>query len=56
MDSVMSDAGFRLDWHAEASFGPPEQPIFEAAGKGPLFHEVVRIPAVFVASWTRCDP
>ena len=51
LDRVAKAAGMRLRWTAEAAFDLPELPLFELAGKGHTFAELIRTPAVFAASW-----
>jgi ubiquinone/menaquinone biosynthesis C-methylase UbiE len=48
-----SVADLQPDWFMEASFGEPERHIFEAASKQGDFEAISRVPAIYVASWTR---
>jgi len=55
LDRIAQASGMRLQWTAEAAFDLPELPLFELAAKRALFAEVRRTPAVFAASWVKCD-
>jgi malonyl-CoA O-methyltransferase len=46
-------AGLREQACIEAQFGEPERAIFLSAGKGHLFSEMSRIPAVWIVVWTK---
>jgi ubiquinone/menaquinone biosynthesis C-methylase UbiE len=46
-------AGLQLTTHCDASFGEPEQSVFERAGKQHLFTRLSSIPAVAIDVWRR---
>jgi hypothetical protein len=43
----------RFEWRTEDTFGLPELPLFEQAGKKDRFDFVRDTPAVFAASWVK---
>jgi len=51
--AAAQSAGLRQEACKEAQFGEPERAIFSSAGKGQLFSEMSRIPAVWIAAWTK---
>ena len=44
-------AGLRPVWMLEASFGEPERPLFEQAGKAKAFLATQQVPAILLYSW-----
>jgi SAM-dependent methyltransferase len=45
--------GLTLEEHIDATFGPAERLLFEAAGRADLFEAACAIPAVLLTRWTR---
>jgi malonyl-CoA O-methyltransferase len=43
----------KLEERIDATFGPAERPLFEAAGRADLFEAACAIPAVLLTRWTR---
>lgn len=53
IETSARQAGLRLVWKVEASFGEQERVLFERAGRGNAFDAAQRIPAILASAWTR---
>lgn len=53
LDQCARGAGLTRAWRIEASFGEPERPIFQRAGKERLFERARLIPGVLVTLWRK---
>ena len=53
--AVFDELGWNLSVAIEAEFGPPEMPIFEAAGRLHRFHEAEGRPAIYLIHLRRRD-
>jgi ubiquinone/menaquinone biosynthesis C-methylase UbiE len=53
LDFIASASGMQLQWRAEDTFGLPELPLFQLAGKRDRFDSVRHTPAVLAASWVQ---
>jgi ubiquinone/menaquinone biosynthesis C-methylase UbiE len=53
LDLIARASGMRMQWCAEDTFGLPELPLFELAGKKHRFDSVRHTPAVLATSWVK---